>query len=144
MVGGAFKSGLWLDAIEIICQRVNPQTGALGDEFTRGPVGGIGGNARFARCGNENVVQGIRAFSGQFVNGFILYCSPWDPSRKAPIFSRLFACGDGRWSHLGATVSGLAQNASFFCPSGTVGKAFRGKYGIYVDSARFICDNWDK
>ncbi len=32
----------------------------------------------------------------------------------------------------------------FKCPSGLVGKAFRGKYGSYVDSARFVCDYWNK
>jgi len=142
MVGGIFKSGMWLDALGIICQQVNTLTGALGNEFTRGPVGGSGGIAKVGRCDNGKVVQGIKAFSGQFVNGFLLWCSPWNQSLKAPVYSEATTCTGGRCQAIG-NFSGSTSN-NFFCPSGKVGKAFRGKRGIYIDSARFVCDFWDK
>lgn len=69
LVGAVYKSGMWLDALGIICQRINPQTGALGDEFTRGPVGGTGGTARFARCGSsayaKRLSQHLHLYSSQ-------------------------------------------------------------------------------
>ena len=142
LVGVIYKSGLWLDAIGIICQQVNSQTGALGNEFSRGPVGGSGGIAKFARCNNGQVVQGFEARSGQFVHGGALLCSPWNQTAKAPQYSECFAgCPSGRFQSFG---SGGDPSDIFFCPSGKVGKAFRGKHGIYIDSLQFVCDFWDK
>lgn len=144
LVGAIFKAGSWFDAIGIICQRVNPQTGALENEFTRGPVGGSGGNARIARCNDGQVAQGVSARSGQFVNRLVIFCSSWDRSRKAPVFSRSARCPTGENRCLGFGGSGGSRSDSFFCPSGKVGKAFRGKRGSYIDSTRFVCDVWDK
>ena len=142
MVGGIYKAGMWLDAIGIICQRVNAQTGALEGEFTRGPVGGNGGIARIARCHRGNVVQGVRGFSEQFVHGLSLRCSRWDPSKKAPVFSEDGRCESDRCTRLGG--SGGSPSDTFYCPPGQVGKAFRGRKGIYIDSTRFVCDYWNK
>jgi hypothetical protein len=144
LVGSIFKAGSWFDALGIICQRVNPQTGALGDEFTRGPVGGTGGNARIARCNDGDVAQGVSTRSGQFVNRLVIFCSRWDPSRKAPVFSGSTRCPSGENRCLGFGGTSAGRSDAFFCPSGKVGKAFRGKYGSYTDSARFVCDLWDK
>ena len=143
LVGAMYKAGLWMDALGIICQQVNPQTGALEREFTRGPVGGSGGAARIARCGPGRVAQGIRAFSGQYINEFNMRCSQWEPSRKAPVFEGQI-CNPDTVSCLAFGGSGGARSDLFFCPAGTVGKAFRGKHGTYVDSARFVCHDWDK
>lgn len=142
LVGATYKAGLWLDALGIICQQVNPQTGALEREFTRGPVGGSGGQARIARCRAGDVAQGIRAFSGQFINEFHMRCSQWEPGRKAPAPGQF--CNPGSVSCLTIGGSGGAPSDLFLCPAGTVGKAFRGKHGIYIDSMRFVCDDWDK
>ena len=142
LVGVVYKSGMWLDAIGSICQQINPQTGALGNEFTRGPVGGSGGIAKIARCNNGQVVQGFKARSGQFVHGGSLLCSPWDQAAKAPQYSECVAsCPSGRFKTFGA---GGTPSDIFFCPSGKAGKAFRGKYGWYIDSLKFVCDLWDK
>ena len=142
LVGVIYKAGMWLDAIGIICQRVNSQTGALADEFTRGPVGGSGGQSRIVRCGAGRVVQGIRAFSGQYINQLHMRCSRWETSRKAPVFSQI--CNPNTVSCPVFGGSGGSRSDAFFCPAGKVGKAFRGKYGLYVDSTRFVCDTWDK
>jgi len=145
MVGGIYKSGMWLDALGIICQRVDSSTGALGSEFTRSPVGGSGGIARIKRCNQGNVVTQLRAFSGRFVDGFSVSCGQWVPSRKTP------NAASGRCSEaadqclmVGTQTAFSKASDVFECPSGLVGKAFRGKYGSYVDSARFVCDLWDK
>ena len=142
LVGVIYKSGMWLDAIGIICQQVSSQTGALEREFTKGPVGGSGGQARIARCRAGDVVQGIRAFSGQYINKFNMRCSQWEPSRKAPVFSQI--CNPGAVNCLVFGGAGGSSSDPFFCPNGMAGKAFRGRYGWYVDSARFVCDTWDK
>ena len=144
LVGGIFKSGLWLDALGLICQRVNAQTGALGDEFTRGPVGGSGGQARIRRCQDGFVAQGVTSRSGQFVNEILIFCRRWEPSRKAPVFSTSTRCSKKRGRCLGLGGIGGDKSDLFFCPRGKVGKAFRGKYGSYIDSTLFVCDQWDK
>ena len=145
MVGGIYKAGSWLDALGIICQQVNSSTGALGREFTRGPVGGSGGIARIGRCHRGNVVQGVRGRTGQFVNSIGLRCSRWDASKKAPVFSEDAPCREGsdRCTRVGSSSGGDFSD-SFYCPPGQVGKAFRGKHGIYIDSTRFVCDYWNK
>ena len=146
LVGAIYKSGSWLDALGIICQRVNSSTGALGSEFTRGPVGGSGGTARTRRCNQGNVVTQLRAFSGRFVNSFSLSCGQWVPSRKAPNAAS-GNCGTETDQCLnvgGTSLFGHKSSDIFKCPSGLVGKAFRGKYGSYIDSARFVCDYWNK
>jgi len=142
MVGAIYKSGSWMDALGTICQRVNSQTGALGDEFTRGPVGGVGGSAKTARCPQGQAVQGIVIRSGQFVNGGTFFCRDWLTAQKQPRYSTTVHCEEGTCRSFGSGSGGY--NESFFCPSGKVGKAFRGKYGWYIDSTRFVCDFWDK
>ena len=144
LVGVIHKSGMWLDAIGIICQQVNAQTGALGNEFTRGPVGGSGGLARTRRCNQGNVVQGISVRSGQFIEAGSFRCSPWIPTEKKPVFSTSGRCtGDRCTTGFGSNYGG-PNSDSFFCPSGKVGKAVRGRRGIYIDSLRFVCDFWNK
>ncbi len=147
LVGAIYKSGSWLDALGIICQRVDSSTGSLRSEFTRGPVGGTGGTARIKRCNQGNVVTNLRAFSGRFVNGFSLSCGQWVPSRKsARTASGICGSSTDQCLSVGNTSVTFLVKASdvFKCPSGLVGKAFRGKYGSYVDSARFVCDYWNK
>jgi hypothetical protein len=97
---------------------------------------------RVGRGNHGNVVQGIHPFSGQFVNGISFRCSRWNPAQKAPVYSESNRCIEDRCTGLGE-FSGTSQD-TFFCPSGKVGKAFRGKHGIYIDSTRFVCDFWNK
>jgi hypothetical protein len=145
LVGVIYKSGMWIDAIGIICQQVNSQTGALGNEFTRGPVGGSGGLANTKRCNQGNVVQGISVRSGQFIERGLFLCSPWIPEQKKPVFSTSTRCSEDRCTtHFGPDTVFYSQLGYFFCPSGKVGKAVRGRHGIYIDSLRFVCDFWNK
>jgi len=147
LVGAIYKSGSWLDALGIVCQRVNSSTGALSSEFTRGPVGGSGGTARVKRCNQGNVVKHVSAVSGRFVHGLLLFCGEWVASTKAPNAARVDCRAEpdpcrtvgSRNLGFGGTISD-----TFICPPGLVGKAFRGKYGSYIDSARFVCDFWNK
>ena len=143
MVGGIYKAGLWLDAIGIICRRVNAQTGALEGEFTRGPVGGSGGISKIRRCDSGKVVHGTRVKEGQFVNKISLFCSRWSPSEKTPNKGEGKECVLGEQCLFLGGVGGTISDV-FQCPSGKAGKALRGKHGIYVDSLRFVCDFWNK
>jgi len=146
LVGVMEKHGSWLDALGVICARVNPQTGALENEFTRGTVGGQGGNANEVKCGFEHVVQGISFSAGQFINKGTLGCERWNRSDKAPRAPRVLSCSENALGHCRpfGSFSGGSFNGPFTCPEGKVGKAFRGKHGIYIDSLRFVCDDWDK
>jgi hypothetical protein len=145
LVGAIYKSGSWVDALGIICQRVNSTTGALGSEFTRGPVGGSGGTARIKRCNQGNVITNIRAYSGRFVDGILVSCGRWVPSRKtADTASGLCGSAADQCMIVGTRSPFSKTSDVFKCPSGLVGKAYRGKYGSYVDSTRFVCDYWNK
>ena len=143
LVGAIGNSGSWIDAIGIICQQVNAQTGALGNEFTRGPVGGSGGYAYTWRCNQGNAVDGIRVAAGQFIEGGSFRCSPWIPAQKKPVLSTGTRCEGSRCTRFGNSKAFLA-GTPFACPSGKVGKALRGRRGIYIDSLRFVCDLWNK
>ncbi len=114
LVGAIYKAGLWMDALGIICQQINPQTGALEREFTRGPVGGSGGQAKIARCEPGRVAQGIKAFSGQYINKFHMRCSQWEPARKAPVFSQI--CNPGSVGCLVFGGSGGGPSAPLLLP----------------------------
>jgi len=147
LVGASYKAGSWLDALGLICQRVNAQTGALQDEFTRGPVGGSGGAPKMARCPFGKVVGSISARTGLYVNFITMGCYPWNVSQKRPNLEARVTVSD---------VVKVGNKPDYFCPwcpqpsgkfpcpSGKAGKALRGKHGIYIDNFRFVCDFWDK
>ncbi|MDH5776254.1 MAG: hypothetical protein OEZ57_15220 [Nitrospirota bacterium] len=148
MVGLMYKSGSWLDEIGVICRKVNDRTGSLGEEFTKGPVGGVGGSPRISKCVPGGVIGSLLdAQWGNFLNHVVLGCYEWDASRKRP----------GRIQKVAPSINiqvlvkagskcGLLCNFSgrFVCPSGKAAKALRGKYGGYIDSTRFVCDAWDQ
>jgi len=152
MVGFLGKKGLWLDSIGAICQRVNPD-GQLGAEFTTRTVGGTGGGTEGDRCLSGSVVASFFATSGSFVEIIRMNCVGWDQNNKrpfpldpnAPVNSDTLV-GLGHWTEvLGYNQSPLnPRNQGFACPLPKVGKALRGRYGIYIDSMRFVCDDWDK
>ena len=144
LVGVISKSGLWLDAIGIICQQVNAQTGALGNEFTRGPVGGSGGLAKTKRCNQGNVVNGILIASGSFIEKGTFLCTRWIPAEKKPVDRRDANCSADRCTTSFGNSWGVPNQTGFYCPAGKVGKAVRGRRGIYIDSLQFICDFWNK
>jgi len=152
IVGATYRSGQWLDAIGLICQRVNPQSGALEDDFTRGPVGGSGGNPRIVRCPSGRVVGTAQGTYKTYVHNITMSCYQWNASRKAPIFvdkTTLIRQGDENFIRAGAKYTGYScpwcpVRRGFTCPSGKAGKALRGKRGGYIDNFRFVCDFWDK
>jgi hypothetical protein len=148
MVGLMYKSGSWIDAIGVICRKVDARTGRLGEEFTRGPKGGLGGTATLSKCRSGGVIGSVEgAFWGNFLNHLVLGCYNWDASRKRPGSKQIVAptikipilVKAGKKCGLLCQISGR-----FVCPRGKAGKALRGKYGGYIDSTRFVCDTWDR
>jgi hypothetical protein len=146
MVGLIAKSGSWLDAIGVICRKVNPQNGNLGEEFTRGPKGGSGGTARITKCPFGAVINSAKVQSGQFVNLFATQCYVWEPASKKP--TRKYRDRRNRevFPRVGEPCFGIGCSYSdqFVCPTGKAGKALRGRYGAFIDNLRFVCDDWDK
>ena len=147
MTGAMSKSSQFLDQLMVICRNVNPSTGVLGEEYTRGPVGGMGGSRdKIERCRNGRVVTRIEAQHGSFINGMVLGCETWLEDRRQPLQT------PGRIEdalRLGSICNEAMFGANcrfpkFRCPGSRVTKALRGKYGIYIDSIRFVCDDWDK
>ena len=147
VVGVTTKSGSWIDALGLICQEVN-RNGSLGEDYTRRAVGGSGGTGRISRCRNGRVVGGLHARSGMFINGITMYCPRWDPAKKQPRkFSstkNLRAGTDFIFAGAAGIPFGGTRSDDFFCPGKKVGKALRGKYGSYIDSVSFVCDEWNR
>lgn len=144
MVGLINKSGSWIDAIGIICRKVNARTGQLGEEFTRGPVGGVGGTARIEKCPSGAVMNTVVASSGQFVNHLGHVCYTWDAGRKRPNGKFRDRNGNGAFVRAGTPCTFCSRSDTFICPTGKAAKALRGRYGGYIDSLRFVCDGWDQ
>lgn len=136
MVGAFGKVGQWIDGIGLHCQQVKPD-GTLGSTSTRGPKGGSGGDGAEAKCPAGKVVGAITAYTGSFVNGLVLNCFPWSAASRRPDYSAGTA---PMW--LGSAA--YSRNARVVCPAEKAAKALRGKYGWYIDSVQFICDDWDK
>ena len=135
LTGLNFKSGLNLDSLSAICRKINPD-GTLGSTFTGPTTGGTGGFANTANCQAGKVAGSMTAWAGGVVNGIWLQCYEWKPSTRKISTSTtggLMAGGQGGF-----------KQGPFPCPDGKPAKALRGKSGIYVDSVRLICDDWDK
>jgi len=138
MVGINGKSGSWLNAIGIVCRKINAR-GGLGDTFTRGPRGGSGGKAKESLCRPGEAVRKVQIAAGTYVHGITFHCAKWNPNTKRldkPL----------RYNHFGAGcfTFGCSSQGPFTCPNGKVAKAFRGRYGSYVDNTRYVCDDWNK
>lgn len=148
MVGLTFKSGSWIDEMGVVCRKVSSSNGRLGEEYTRGPVGGVGGDPKISKCMSGGVIGSvIDAQWGQFVNHLVLGCYEWDASRKRPgRIQKIAPSIDIQVLVKAGSKCGLLCNFSgrIVCPSGKAGKALRGKYGSYIDSTRFVCDAWDQ
>ena len=146
MVGLIHQSGSWIDAIGVVCRKVNSSTGALGEEFTRGPKGGVGGVAKISKCYSGGVIGSAGAHYGQFVNYLFLGCYQWDAPRKRLGSPQQVKDHDRQnFAVAGSFCSVFCKQSSHFtCPSGKAGKALRGRYGGYVDSTRFVCDDWNQ
>ncbi len=148
MVGLTYKSGSWIDEVGVVCRKVSSSTGRLGEEFTRGPVGGAGGDPRISKCVSGGVIGSVLDVQwGNFVNHVVLGCYEWDASRKRPgRIQKVAPSIDIQVLVKAGSQCGLLCNFSgrIICPSGKAGKALRGKYGSYIDSTRFVCDAWDQ
>jgi len=81
LVGLTFKSGSWIDEIGVVCRKVSSSTGRLGEEFTRGPVGGAGGNPRISKCVSGGVIGSVHwTFNG----GTLSIMWSWDAMNGMP------------------------------------------------------------
>ncbi len=148
ITGLVFKSGSYVDAIGVLCRKVNASTGRLGEEFTRGPKGGYGGTPKERKCPSGAVINKVKAHYGAFVNFFATTCYVWDHRRKRPGSIYKDQNGRGVYPRAGSPCSsidfGCKRTEHFTCPSGKAGKAVRGRYGGFIDSLRFVCDAWDQ
>jgi hypothetical protein len=142
MVGLYGKAGMWIDQIGITCQTVNAD-GALGSTYTRGPVGGPGGTGANIRCNAGWAVRWMSTATGTYVDAIGLVCGPWSPSTRRIEGNYQFTSGLGTPGYLGI-LTGIKNNPYVQCPTEKVGKAVRGKYGSYIDSLQFVCDDYNK
>lgn len=142
MTGALARWGSWMHELTILCRRVNTTTGQLGSEFSVGPtVGTAGGQSQPAiRCPDGLVVAGIQTIRyGSFVHNMLFACAPWNPRDK-----KVDETGPNRLLWLGPAVTGGVDSSAYSCPSGKVGKAFRGRSGDFIDKIRFVCDSWNQ
>jgi|GEM_PF-2064385 len=146
MVGIYGKAGDWVDQIGITCQTVNAN-GTLGSTYTRGPKGGAGGTGATSRCLSGQVVGALYSASGTFINQVKPSCYLWHETTRRPRFSGNAETATA--SGIGGPPGGVLaltinHNARVRCPDEKVGKALRGRYGSYIDSLQFVCDDYNK
>lgn len=142
LTGLSGRWGSWMDSIGIICRKVNTD-GTLGSSFTRGPKGGTGGTeGGNPGCEPGNVVQSVRASTGTYVNGITFFCGAWSPSNRT-VARAPTAGGAVDIGIIGHASSQFGiQNSLLECPTdGKPAKAFRGKYGAFIDSTSLVCDS---
>ena len=152
MVGGIYKvwdpgsMRLALSANELMPKR-EPWEG----EFTRGPVGGSRRKRSFfpMHVNGRLSFRGLRGYSGQYVTWrSILFCSRWDPSKKAPVFSQKMVLvrsrtgvrcyGRQSWRY------GPQVNHSF-APQERLARPFVDvTRNLCRQCLRFVCDLWNK
>jgi hypothetical protein len=137
MVGIYGKTGLWIDQLGIICRAVKAD-GTLGSSFTRGPSGGSGGTSGTAQCESGKVVGHFYVHAGSYINMASVGCYPWLPNTRRPDYSKNY------YGQAIGSTNYLLSEASTRCPVEKVGKALRGKYGIYIDSLQFVCDAYNQ
>lgn len=140
MTGITAKYGSWIDQIGLVCRKVN-KNGTLGDEFTRGPVGGQGGDiSTIERCPAGRVIGGANGRSGWYINRIDAICYPW--------VRRTRRLNDGDTSPQYLTINGnrfdLTSGLDWFTCGSKPAKGIRGKHGSYIDSLQFICNDWDR
>lgn len=137
MVGVTVKWGQWIDQLGLICRTVKAD-GTLGSFYTRGPVGGQGGNQSGpSQCREGFVVVSVAGQSGSFVDSFHGHCKRWDAAGRKPT-------GETVWDVKVANHKPLSGYNRFPCLGTAVGKALRGKYGWYIDSLQFVCDQYNQ
>ncbi|GKS57232.1 hypothetical protein YTPLAS18_07590 [Nitrospira sp.] len=137
MVGVMSKSGFWLDAVGIICQSVNAQNGTLGETFTRGTVGGSGGQAKSTQCIPGGVIQRIVVGAGQYVELGTIFCREWLSLQKKPRFST-DRCQAGTCTSFGNLNSMAQRKARSSARMGKPGRPFEedtGSISIRFDSS---------
>lgn len=151
MVGAFGQTDAWITRLGITCQRVNSLTGALGADFSRGPVGGFGGrDANPARCPANHVIVGHAGIPhGSYIHHIQFVCGRWNARAKRVREEDMnFSSTDNSILRLfGAPhnfLSGTIFNPPFRCSPGKVGKALRGRRGSSIDSVRFVCDDWNR
>lgn len=135
LTGLNYKSGINLDNLSAICRRINSD-GTLGPAFTGTTAGGTGGFAGTANCPAGKVAGSMTVWAGGIVNGIWLQCYGWNPSTRkltTQTTGGLMAGGQGGF-----------KQGPFACPDGKPGKSLRGKSGIYIDSVRLVCDDWNR
>jgi len=142
MIGGGANAYAHMDQMIVFCRAMNANGTLSEEKYTKGPVGGMGGDelgGGRADCQTGRVVTGVKVEAGRFVNNVQFLCEVWDSSRKEPIFE------DSPFrDRIGVSCVGCTRYRTFRCPRGKVAKALRGKSGIYIDSVRLVCDDWNK
>lgn len=137
MVGVTAKWGSWIDQLGLMCRTVNPD-GTLGNFYTKGPVGGQGGrHSGSSQCRDGFVVTAAFGQSSSFVDSFRASCKRWDAAARKPTGVPV----EEVWV---ANSKPLSAYNIFACQGTAVGKALRGKYGWYIDSLQFVCDQYNQ
>jgi hypothetical protein len=138
MTGITAKYGTWIDQIGVVCRKVN-ENGTLGDEFTRGPVGGQGGwTSMIRRCDPGRVIGGAFGRTGWYIDEIRARCYTWDRGTR-----RLDEKDTVKSFSIGKSRS-LGGSFNLFACGSKPAKGLRGKHGRYVDSLQIFCNDWDQ
>lgn len=147
IIGLNGRFGLHIDQLGLICQKIRAD-GSLGEIFTKGPVGGTGGQSANARCKPKDVAGGVLVTNISLgpMAGPIIYialkCQDWSFSSKARKTQ-----GEYFVSLKGRTFEGSKKTnqRSFSCmDKHNVLRALKGKHGSVIDSLQAVCDRYDR
>ncbi len=132
LTGLTFRTGLWMDAVGLLCRPVN-SNGTLGSETTVGTLaGGGGGTSGSVSCSRGKVVTEMYIYRGSFVDGLSLHCGAWEP------FARKFTAPYDILPQVGGS-SGTAVGEA--CEQSTQpANGIGGRSASLVDAIGFICD----
>ena len=141
VVGFEFRKGFFIDQVTLICQEII-DSGRLGQVYTRGPAGGMGGRQMKIMCKKGNIVQFVGLKHGSYIDHIYAECEKWIPERK------IVGSSKSTFDVIGSLPSGISGQASFNCTPRNGGnfvmKSIKGKYGNVIDSMQFSCRRWDQ
>jgi hypothetical protein len=135
LTGIRVRSGIYLDAIGVLCRQVRSD-GTLGSETTVGTLsGGGGGTSATASCPSGKVVAKARMSFSSYAEFLYIFCRDWHSSTRTVGPSTTETV-----NFVGNTFS-TANWATEACEStAQPARGIRGRSAVFVDALGFICD----
>lgn len=136
LTGLRYRAGLVVDALGLVCRRVNAD-GTLGQELNVGTMAGnAAGTESIRRCPDGEVIGGSEIIHGLYVDGLAPFCFPWNPAQ------RTFQSGAvTSYFVVGASVRPTSTRSRETCSNTRQpARGIRGRAASFIDAVGFTCD----